>query len=111
MAESTLLEDFRSICHDIHERWDADMRSGKLLMAMLGAIKNYDPRVTRVRAALVEIDDLRAEVKRLRDGILDVYVDMPHTELKARLARVGSKAPQSKQPMVDVEEWLGRQGQ
>lgn len=49
---SELLEDLNSVCNDIFARWDADQRSGKLLIALAGDLENYDPRVTRIRDAL-----------------------------------------------------------
>lgn len=53
-ATPTPLEDLRSVSGDIFARWDADMRPGKLLTALEGRLHNYDPRVTRIRAALDE---------------------------------------------------------
>lgn len=52
VVEPTPLEDLRSVCADIYERWDKDQRSGKLLAALAGGLRNYDPRVTRILAAL-----------------------------------------------------------
>ena len=52
---ASALEDLRSVCADIYERWDADMRSGKLLAALAGNIPDYDPRVTRILKALSKV--------------------------------------------------------
>lgn len=48
----TPLQMLDQICDEIFERWDKDMRSGKLLTALAGRVKNYDPRVTAIRALL-----------------------------------------------------------
>jgi hypothetical protein len=48
------IDDLTIICEEIFERWDVDMRSGKLLLALGGRIPDYDPRVTRIRQALQE---------------------------------------------------------
>lgn len=53
-----------------------------------------------------ERDELLAEVKRLREGIRAIYEDVPPSELKARLGRLGSQAPKSRQPTRDLHEWL-----
>lgn len=52
MTEQTPLQMLETICSEIHERWDKDMRSGKLLLALSGDLKNYRADVTAVRAAL-----------------------------------------------------------
>lgn len=52
MSKSQALQDLEDICDTIEERWDADMRSGKLLLALMGRIPNYDPRVERIRRIL-----------------------------------------------------------
>lgn len=49
---NTPLDDLVSIGNDIFARWDADQRPGKLLLALLGEVKDYDPRVDRLRDAL-----------------------------------------------------------
>jgi hypothetical protein len=51
-VERTPLEDLDIICEEIFQRWDADMRSGKLLLALSGKLSDYDPRVTRIREIL-----------------------------------------------------------
>lgn len=48
----TPLEDLTDICETMFERWDADQRAGKLLMALMGELNKYDPRVTRIRQIL-----------------------------------------------------------
>jgi hypothetical protein len=53
---TTLIEDLDAICSTIFERWDQDMRSGKLLQALSGELPRYDPRVTRIREALAKMD-------------------------------------------------------
>lgn len=50
----SLLDDLYSVCSDIFDRWDTDQRSGKLLRALQGDVRDYDPRVTRIRAALAQ---------------------------------------------------------
>lgn len=52
MSEPTPLEMLEAICAEIYERWDKDMRSGKLLQALSGTLPNYRSDVTAVRAAL-----------------------------------------------------------
>jgi hypothetical protein len=59
------LADLESVCADIHARWDADMRSGKLLIALMGGVENYDPRVTRIRDALSLFQTLSARIDTL----------------------------------------------
>jgi hypothetical protein len=55
MAQPTPLEDLEQVCEELFDRWDADMKPGKLLMALSGRLRGYDPRVTRIRAALERI--------------------------------------------------------
>jgi len=53
----SILADLESICTTIFDRWDGDMRSGKLLSALSGRLSpGYDPRVDRVRDALKAVD-------------------------------------------------------
>ena len=52
MTDKTPLEMLETICAEIFERWDKDMRSGKLLLALSGELENYREDVTAVRAAL-----------------------------------------------------------
>lgn len=55
----TPLGDLELVAGDLFERWDADMRSGKLLTALSGHMApGYDPRVDRVRLALLAFPDL-----------------------------------------------------
>jgi hypothetical protein len=47
------LADLELVAGEIFERWDTDMRSGKLLTALSGLMApGYDPRVDRIRQAL-----------------------------------------------------------
>lgn len=62
---TTPLADLHSVCADIHDRWDSDQRSGKLLVALQGGLGNYDPRVTRIRQALDSFHELRESLERL----------------------------------------------
>lgn len=48
------LEDLKSVCRQIFDRWDKDQRSGKLLTALEGLLPGYDPRVDRIHQALIE---------------------------------------------------------
>lgn len=48
------LKDLQSVAAEIFDRWDKDMKPGKLLTALEGRIENYDPRVTRILAALAQ---------------------------------------------------------
>lgn len=57
-AGATVLQSLEFVCEDIFDRWDADMRSGKLLSALSGRVANYDPRVTAIRSALAAYPDL-----------------------------------------------------
>lgn len=49
---SGALADLEAVCSVIFDRWDKDMRAGKLLLALSGELPRYDPRVTRIREAL-----------------------------------------------------------
>lgn len=53
-VETSPLDDLSLICEEIFERWDKDMRSGKLLTALAGRAPEYDSRVDRIRAILAE---------------------------------------------------------
>lgn len=106
MADPTPLEDLYSVIEEMHEKWDTDMKPGKLIIALKGMIPDYDPRVTRIRVALADTETLRDEVQRLRDGINDIYVTVPPGDLKICLGRLGSNPPRSRQPTVNVQEWL-----
>jgi hypothetical protein len=47
------LADLELVAGEIFERWDKDMRSGKLLAALSGLMApGYDPRVDRIRQSL-----------------------------------------------------------
>lgn len=50
-----------SICDEIFERWDKDMRPGKLLSALGGRLPGYRGDVEKIRAALSTIATLTAE--------------------------------------------------
>lgn len=52
----TPLEQLEKICDEIFERWDKDMRPGKLLLALSGRLKNYRPDVDEVRRTLAELE-------------------------------------------------------
>jgi hypothetical protein len=52
----TNLEKLEAICAEIYERWDKDMRSGKLLQALSGSLPGYRKDVDEVRAALASQD-------------------------------------------------------
>jgi len=52
LGEQSPLKLLEAICSEIYERWDKDMRSGKLLQALAGELPNYRADVTAVRAAL-----------------------------------------------------------
>lgn len=57
MSESpTPLEDLRSVAEELAEKWDAGMKAGKLLAHLEGRITKYDPRVTRIIAALASLE-------------------------------------------------------
>lgn len=60
-ALPALLADLQSVCADIYDRWDKDQRSGKLLQALAGTLTEYDPRVTRIRAALAKLSFEKAD--------------------------------------------------
>jgi hypothetical protein len=51
---TTPLGDLESVCADLFDRWDRDMRAGKLLTALQGQVPGYDPRVDRIRRALAD---------------------------------------------------------
>jgi hypothetical protein len=58
-SKHTPLGDLELIAGDIFDRWDKDMRSGKLLTALSGHLSpGYDPRVDRLRAALAAVPAL-----------------------------------------------------
>jgi hypothetical protein len=48
------LKELDVICAEIYQRWDKDMRSGKLLQALAGKLPGYRADVDRVRAALTK---------------------------------------------------------
>lgn len=50
------LEQLEAICDEILERWDKDMRSGKLLTALAGRCHGYRKDVDEIRAALAAAD-------------------------------------------------------
>lgn len=52
----THLQSLVNIADEIFERWDKDMRSGKLLTALAGRITQYRKDVTRLREVLALID-------------------------------------------------------
>ena len=52
MSAQTPLQQLETICAEIYERWDKDMRSGKLLQALGGGLPKYRADVDAVRAAL-----------------------------------------------------------
>jgi hypothetical protein len=53
MVPKSALADLELVAGEIFERWDKDMRSGKLLTALSGLMApGYDPRVDRIRQAL-----------------------------------------------------------
>lgn len=49
----TPLQQLETICEEIFERWDKDMRSGKLLQALAGKLPGYRADVDAVRNALM----------------------------------------------------------
>ncbi|MFK5597641.1 hypothetical protein ACFZ8E_11610 [Methylobacterium sp. HMF5984] len=51
-----LLQDLRSVASEMADKWDAGMKAGKLLAHLEGRISNYDPRVSRIIAALEATD-------------------------------------------------------
>jgi hypothetical protein len=51
------LEKLEAICDEIFERWDKDMKSGKLLTALAGRCHGYRKDVDEVRAALAAADE------------------------------------------------------
>jgi len=65
MGEATLRADLNSVCAEIYDRWDKDQRSGKLLSALAGELRKYDPRTTRIRAAIENHDDLLTALQRI----------------------------------------------
>lgn len=54
----TLLQKFDAVCTELFDRWDRDMRSGKLLLALLGRVPGYKPETTEIRNAIAAHDDL-----------------------------------------------------
>lgn len=52
----TPLEQLEAICAEIFERWDQDMRSGKLLLALSGKLPGYRADVDAVRARLASAE-------------------------------------------------------
>lgn len=53
-VQTSALEELEQICEELFDRWDADMKPGKLLMALSGRLPNYDSRVTRIRELLAQ---------------------------------------------------------
>lgn len=54
----SLAQRLTDIADQIFQRWDSDMRSGKLLTALAGRIENYNRDVTAIRGALASHDAL-----------------------------------------------------
>lgn len=71
----TALAKLEGICAEIYSRWDADMRSGKLLSALAGGLRSYRQDVTDVREALQEDEKLRAALKALVDKLDAINID------------------------------------
>lgn len=85
---TTLLQRFEAICDEIFDRWDKDMKPGKLLSALAGRLENYRDDVTEVRKSLtfdITVDrerdlleannryltEKRAAVEAMRGGFQD----------------------------------------
>tara|TARA_R110002074_G_scaffold262994_1_gene435076 strand:+ start:1111 stop:1521 length:411 start_codon:yes stop_codon:yes gene_type:complete len=68
---ATALDDLTAIANEMHDRWDADMRAGKLLIALMGELPKYDQRVTRIREILGSFESLTAERDALREALTD----------------------------------------
>ena len=82
MSKKTPLELLENICAEIYERWDKDMRSGKLLSALSGNLPRYRSDVTAVRAALSGFKSQGEDIQRAWDilDLVDVRQDLHSTE-------------------------------
>jgi hypothetical protein len=67
-ADKTPLQKLEAICEEIQERWDKDMRSGKLLLALAGHIPRYRQDVTDVRDALASSQEWQPIETAPKDG-------------------------------------------
>lgn len=65
----TLLQRLDAIANQIHQRWDTDQRSGKLLVALRGKVENYNPDITAIRHALAVHDELVRALEVARDEL------------------------------------------
>ena len=61
MSAPTLVRDLRSVASEMADKWDAGMKAGKLLAHLEGRISNYDPRISRIIAALEAADAAQVE--------------------------------------------------
>lgn len=69
VGEPTLLDKLTVIADEIFERWNKDQRSGKLLIALSGALPRYRADVTEIRAALATHAELVFALAELRDDV------------------------------------------
>jgi hypothetical protein len=65
---ATPLQMLRQVSDEIFDRWDKDMRSGKLLTALAGRLTKYDPRVTAICSALAAAETHDARVTELLEA-------------------------------------------
>ena len=61
----SILDKLEAVCEEIFQRWDKDMRSGKLLTALGGGLPDYRPDVTEIRRALFAFPEMLAALKNL----------------------------------------------
>lgn len=104
----TVLADMNAIATDIFDRWDEDMRSGKLLAALAGRIENYDPRVTRIRAVLAAAPDLITALKQAVDCLAVGDPEREHPQVavalrSARAALAKAETPTGHGIAVEIE--------
>lgn len=74
----TTLQKLDAICDEIFQKWDADQRPGKLLLALGGELKRYRDDVDDVRQALAGWQPIDTAPK---DGSLFLAFNIAHGDM------------------------------
>lgn len=86
MTKPGPLQDLETICAEIYQRWDKDMRSGKLLGALAG-IPGYRADVDRVRSALTAYPDMYAALRLVEASAIST-TEPDHVAIPGSLLRM-----------------------
>jgi len=110
---STPLQDLKAICAEIYDRWDKDMRSGKLLQALAGTLPKYRADVDRVRAALEKtgsIEILERQLQSLLAEERSLHVTIANLEARVKIvensARINASVLKTRS---DALRWISEQ--